>query len=459
MQKIRKLSTNMSFNEWLKIRDPLLHEQINENWKANTAGLLMGLGNSMVLAQSPTTAPTTITQQQTKPAFNLEAFKKLINTNPNSLDQIKSKHNKFEENIGNIYKQLIDPEFQKQNNISDKDILKELQKLYNQIPTANIFIVKNNYVIVPDGVDPNKLTSYGLNPQQIQIYKNQQDNYNKIQQEKEKNEELKSLAEYSPENTFKEDIIVTKVVKPIEYIRMAQINKYKFDKDFTNLTKPTDNDIGFATNKEEFNKPIRLIVVNDRAMDIQTGRNTIAFATKDHKGRVVVMRKSAFAELPSETSIGKLKPHGLQTLAHELRHTTQDSSKTPESRIQYDDPIADITKKTWKKYKHYMHDPREMGVRIAAIKNLTSSETISNYLGDDTVSQTIKMSLPKDEKQLLNLILNNDLWKKQIIQNNPKLQQKEIEQKIDHIIERIKLLNTDADSLIDFYKRLNQTEQ
>ena len=81
MQKIRKLSTNMSFNEWLKIRDPLLHEQINENWKANTAGLLMGLGNSMVLAQSPTTAPTTITQQQTKPAFNLEAFKKLINTN------------------------------------------------------------------------------------------------------------------------------------------------------------------------------------------------------------------------------------------------------------------------------------------------------------------------------------------------------------------------------------------
>ena len=50
-----------------------------------------------------------------------------------------------------------------------------------------------------------------------------------------------------------------------------------------------------------------------------------------------------------------------------------------------------------------MHDPREMGVRIAAIKNLTSSETISNYLGDDTVSQTIKMSLPKDEKQLLNL--------------------------------------------------------
>jgi hypothetical protein len=106
-----------------------------------------------------------------------------------------------------------------------------------------------------------------------------------------------------------------------------------------------------------------------------------------------------------------------------------------------------------------MHDPREMGVRIAAIKNLISSKTISDYLGNDPVSQAIKMSLPQDEKQILNLILNNDLWEKQIIQNNPKLQQKEIEQKINSIIERIKLLNSDADSLVDLYRSLNPEEK
>jgi hypothetical protein len=69
------------------------------------------------------------------------------------------------------------------------------------------------------------------------------------------------------------------------------------------------------------------------------------------------------------------------------------------------------------------------------------------------------MSLPQDEKQILNLILNNDLWEKQIIQNNPKLQQKEIEQKINSIIERIKLLNSDADSLVDLYRSLNPEEK
>jgi hypothetical protein len=161
------------------------------------------------------------------------------------------------------------------------------------------------------------------------------------------------------------------------------------------------------------------------------------------------MRKSSFIELPSKTSIGKLTKDGIESLAHELRHTTQDVGKVPESR-RYNDNLG---------YKHYMHDPVEMGVRIAAIKNLISSKTISDYLGNDPVSQAIKMSLPQDEKQILNLILNNDLWEKQIIQNNPKLQQKEIEQKINSIIERIKLLNSDADSLVDLYRSLNPEEK
>jgi hypothetical protein len=144
-----------------------------------------------------------------------------------------------------------------------------------------------------------------------------------------------------------------------------------------------------------------------------------------------------------------LTKDGIESLAHELRHTTQDNSKVPESRRQ-NDKLG---------YKHYMHDPVEMGVRIAAIKNLTSSKTISDYLGNDPVSQAIKMSLPQDEKQILNLILNNNLWEKQIIQNNPKLQQKEIEQKINSIIERIKLLDGDASSLINLYRSLNPQEK
>jgi len=447
-------SVNISFNEWLKIRDPLLHEQFNESWRANAAAALMGLGSSMGLvnAQSPTPTPTPtvnqVNQQEDKPEYNLEAMKKLINTNPEDIDQISSRYTNFKES-GEFYKKLLDPKYQKENNITEKEVSEKLHDLYKKIPAANLFFVKTTdhtgkprgYVIVENDLDFDDVTEkklswwYRLTPQQIQTYK-------KLQKQQ-------FQAYHSPENKYKDDIVAIKEVIPINYIRMAQKNKEKFDKDYANLKNPTNDDIGFATNKEKFNKPIRMIVITDEAMNKEDAN---AFATIDHKGSVIVMRKSSFIELPSKTSIGKLTPRGIESLAHELRHTTQDISKTPQSRGQ----------KTASSYKHYMHDPREMGVRIAAIKNLISSKTISDYLGNDPVSQAIKMSLPQDEKQILNLILNNDLWEKQIIyqeRNNPKVQQIEIEQKINYIIERIKLLNHDADSLIDLYQSLDTEEK
>ena len=172
-------SVNISFNEWLKIRDPLLHEQFNESWRANAAAALMGIGSSMGLvnAQSatPTPKPTVnqVNQQENKPEYNIEAFKKLINTNPDSLKKISSPYNTFKED-GEVYKTLLDRNYQKENNITEKDVLETLQELYKKIPAANIFFVKNSYVIVPDNIDGNKLASYGLNPQQTQTYKNSQ---------------------------------------------------------------------------------------------------------------------------------------------------------------------------------------------------------------------------------------------------------------------------------------------
>jgi hypothetical protein len=443
-------SVNISFNEWLKIRDPLLHEQVNESWKANAAAALMGLGSSMGLvnAQSPTPTVNQVNQQEDKPEYNLEAMKKLINTYPENIDQISSRYTNFKES-GEFYKKLLDPKYQKENNITEKEVSEKLHDLYKKIPAANLFFVKatdytgkpTGYVIVENGLDFDDVTEkklswyYRLTPQQIQTYK-------KLQKQQ-------FETYHSPENKYKDDIVAIKEVIPIDYIRMAQKNKEKFDKDYANLKNPTNDDIGFATNKEKFNKPLRMIIITDEGMNKKLG-DTLGFATTDHKGSVIVMRKSSFIELPSKTSIGKLTPEGLETLAHELRHTTQDSSKTPESRKQRRDLG----------YKHYMHDPREMGVRIAAIKNLTTiNPTILDYLGNDPVSQAIKMSLPQDEKQILNLILNNDLWEKQIIQNNPKLEQIEIEQKINYIIERIKSLDSDASSLINLYRSLNPEEK
>jgi hypothetical protein len=66
-----KFKQSFSFNEWLKKRDPLLHEQVNESWRANAAAALMGLGSSMGLvnAQSPTPTVNQVNQQEDKPEY------------------------------------------------------------------------------------------------------------------------------------------------------------------------------------------------------------------------------------------------------------------------------------------------------------------------------------------------------------------------------------------------------
>jgi len=130
-------SVNISFNEWLKIRDPLLHEQFNESWRANAAAALMGIGSSMGLVNAQSATPT--------------------------VNQAKQQEDR------------------------------------------------------------------------------------------------------SPENIFKGYIVAFKEVSPIKFIRMAQHDKEKFDDDYENIQKPDDDDLGVATLKEKFYKPIRLIVVDDEA--------------------------------------------------------------------------------------------------------------------------------------------------------------------------------------------------
>lgn len=328
-----KFKQSFSFNEWLKKRDPLLHEQVNEGWKANAAAALMGLGSSMGLvnAQSPTPTPNQAKQQEDR----------------------------------------------------------------------------------------------------------------------------------SPENIFKGYIVAFKEVSPIKYIRMAQHDKEKFDDDYENLQKPSDDDLGFATLKEKFNKPIRLIVVDDEAYARRKGKYSQAYLGNDHKGPIAVLRRSAFSELPTETSDGKLTPVGISSLSHELRHGLQNQQKTPQERAQKPAPADGGNNIEY--YKHYMNDPREMGVRIAALKNLMSMRTILTYLYTDTyndaTSKAIKSSLPQDEKQRLNFILDPDMWKKQIIEQNPKIEKEEIDLRINNLIKLLSNLNQDAKTLMDFSHQISPEER
>ena len=183
--------------------------------------------------------------------------------------------------------------------------------------------------------------------------------------------QAKQQEDRSPENIFKGYIVAFKEVSPIKFIRMAQYDKEKFDDDYENLQKPSDDDLGFATLKEKFNKPIRLIVVDDEAYSRRKGKYSQAYLGNDRKGPIAVLRRSAFSELPTETSDGKLTPVGISSLSHELRHGLQNQQKTPQERAQK--PVPADGGNNIEYYKHYMNDPREMGVRIAALKNINIS--------------------------------------------------------------------------------------
>jgi len=183
---------------------------------------------------------------------------------------------------------------------------------------------------------------------------------------------------WHPENTYKaNEIIIKKQIIPKDFIRAAQPNPEKWDRDFQNLQKPGTmpsqyhtgsqfKDIGFATHKDFFDTPVTMYVVTDEALK-RVHPDAGAYAS--FQGGYIVMPKKSFTELPTASSDGKLTKYGVNTLAHELRHTTQ-KGEAPQERWQDPNLPGSYNDVTSPKGKKYYQDPREMGVRLAAIKNL-----------------------------------------------------------------------------------------
>lgn len=284
---------------------------------------------------------------------------------------------------------------------------------------------------------------------------------------------------YHPERQYsKNEILLKKQVIPSALIRSAQKNPEKWDKDLANIQQPGSQDIGFATHKDFFDKPVTMYVVKEKAME-RVKPDAGAYAS--FNGDYIVVPKSAFIELPTATSDGKLTKSGSDILAHELRHTTQ-KGDVPRERWQNQKGSTS----TPEGYHQYMHDPKEMGVRLAAIKNLldenlmkkTQEEFIRNLKArkilnssfkrepiDDQEFNKLLNSYPKNEKDLLMFILDPDMYFANKIQNNLQLGNKTkiIQQEfvyISHTIkEMVREMNRDARSLINFYIDLDSSQK
>ena len=302
-----------------------------------------------------------------------------------------------------------------------------------------------------------------------------------------------SLPAGHPENEYKADeIIIKKQIIPKDFIRAAQPNQEKWDRDFQNLQKPGTmpsqyhtgsqfKDIGFATHKDFFDTPITMYVVTDEALK-RVYPDTGAYASTEDG--YIVMPKKSFIELPTASSDGKLTKDGANTLAHELRHTTQ-KGKAPQERWQDPNLPGSYSDIISPKSKKYYQDPREMGVRLAAIKNLLNRKTfdkineksagkVYNRVVYDEHISTLVYYIPvdNDEKRALRFVLNPEEWIKYAVNNMSKtpgsgdaemINEKGFYEKMQNaakkIINELKEMNDDVSSIIGFYDSLDQEKK
>lgn len=304
-------------------------------------------------------------------------------------------------------------------------------------------------------------------------------------------EGLRSIKGSSKDDTVKqsdpfiptpEHLLAYKRVNVLELIKNSVPNPEKFIKDFENIVNPNDQDIGMATRKQMFDREVDMYVTTPEVIDsLNPGAGAYASAgTSNAGGAYIVMPNTYFEELPSKNSYGKLTKKGMQTISHELRHTTQDSSKVSIQRRYAGDASNP------EGYKQYMKDPREMGVRLASAKNICDKKYIMNFISykirnekflqipKEDIMQIFDEILPRNEKEIFVMLMNPELIDKAFKQNK---KYNQIMDKLDEDLAKrrffmyatkglltpplSRLQNSDDDfsSLYNFYRELPPNEK
>ena len=257
--------------------------------------------------------------------------------------------------------------------------------------------------------------------------------------------------EYNPQ-----EILAKVMITPRELIKNSSDDPEKWQRDFDKLQAP-EKDIGLSTIKDNFDIPVLMYVVKPEAMQrVLGGTGEGAYAAANH----IVMPSDQFEVLPTNNSIGKLTKWGTEALRHELRHKTQTFL-----RKNYSNLSGSLFDKSSDFYKGYMKHPDEMGVRLAAIKNLLSRDNaIKNSGGTYGVyAQEFFQELPDDEKSLFDIVTNPQAYKKYLSPDSRWLKYADNEEvaetMIQDFVKQIKRQNIDVKSLLDFIESLPDNEK
>ena len=291
-----------------------------------------------------------------------------------------------------------------------------------------------------------------------------------------------------------EEIIIQKTIIPREMVSSTQFDSQKWKKDFKNLEQRQPGATNFTTFKDLYQEPVRMFVVKDEAFKAR-GKNEAYYVKDKNSSMTVVLPQSYFETLPTETTDGQLTSAGKNTLARVLRYTTQTKGwdipdrnfdrwaaknigeNDPDQNYRWMSKIETETKdpknpeKTIKKqianpsYNKYYNDIREQGVRLAALKNYMSKNSLRKIAGLSTSNKYMANKLvdflPEDEIEILKYVFNKDNWSTEFSNKMGYSSEDTASAKLVliELISNLKNKNKDIMELLNFYDTIPKNEK
>jgi hypothetical protein len=288
-----------------------------------------------------------------------------------------------------------------------------------------------------------------------------------------------------------EEIVIQKTIIPKDMVSSAQFDSQKWKKDFKDLKQRSPGATNFATFKDLYQEPVRMFVVTDEAFKAR-GKNEAYYVKDKNSSMTVVLPQSYFETLPTETTDGELTSAGKNTLARVLRYTTQtkgwnntdrdfdrwavenlvgendpDQNYRWMSKIKTEDPKNPDTKihAPNPSYNKYYQDMRQMGVRLAALKNYMSKNSLFKIANLSTsnkyMANNLVRFLPENEINILKYVFNNDNWLTEFSNKMAFSSEDSADAKLVliELISNLKKQNKDIMELLNFYDNLPENEK
>ncbi len=208
-------------------------------------------------------------------------------------------------------------------------------------------------------------------------------------------------------------------VRPFDLMSAGRQDPKKFQADVAKLLPAIgSDDNAMIMRKQNLMQPHRVIILDDSAVEKITNDSSVqGFVANFPNERILFVPASGYEKLPDASNpIGIMNQKGKASLAHEAGHLAQ--NKPTQFHQNSGGSVEDEEQK-------YIGLPDEIGTRLGFLKNINSKDTlkqIANQGIDERFMPVIDSmidSLPEDEIQRFEILINLPELSKIMVFNNP----------------------------------------